>query len=58
MASNDPSDLSDLPDVPDVPDERVDDGPMVSDDEAVKKINRRVSPVGWLGRIAGLGACR
>lgn len=56
MASNDPSDLSDLPDVPDVPDERVDDGPMVSDDEAVKKINRRVSPVGWLGLIAVLGA--
>lgn len=56
MASNDPSDLSDLPDVPDMPDEVIDDGPMVSDDEAVRKINRRVSPLGWVGLLAVLGA--
>lgn len=62
MASKDPSDfdapggVDDLPDVPDVPDERLDDAPMVSDDEAVKKINRRISPVGWIGLIAVLGA--
>lgn len=59
MASNDPSDLSDLPDVPDVPDlpdESLGVGPMVSDEEAVRKINRRVSPVGWIGLISVLGA--
>lgn len=60
MASKDPSDfdapggVDDLPDVPDVPDERTDDAPMMSDDEAVKKINRRISPVGWIGIVAVL----
>ena len=56
MRTSDPGDHDDLPEVPDVPDEPSgDSGVMVSDDEAVRRINRRVSPVGWLGIIAVLG---
>ncbi|TAK19078.1 MAG: HEAT repeat domain-containing protein [Myxococcaceae bacterium] len=56
MRTSDPGDHDDLPEVPDVPDEPSgDSGAMISDDEAVRRINRRVSPVGWLGIIAVLG---
>lgn len=56
MRTTDPGDHDDLPEVPDVPDEPAEgDGAMVSDDEAVRRINRRVSPFGWLGIVAVLG---
>lgn len=56
MRTSDPGSTDDLPDVPDVPDEPSDNGrELVSDDEAARRINRRVSPVGWLAIIAVLG---
>lgn len=56
MRTSDPGSTDDLPDVPDVPDEPSGDGGgMVTDDEAVRRINRRVSPVGWLAILAVLG---
>ena len=50
-------DFDDLPDVPDAPDEPPPggDGPMGSDDDAVKQIRRRVSPFGWLVILTVLG---
>ncbi len=50
-------DFDDLPDVPDSPDEPPPggDGPMGSDDDAVKQIRRRVSPFGWLVILTVLG---
>ncbi len=55
-AGND-GDFDDLPDVPDAPDEPPagGDGPMGSDDDAVKQIRRRVSPFGWLVILTVLG---
>ncbi len=56
MRQSDPGSTDDLPDVPDVPDEPSDNGrELVSDDEAARRINRRVSPVGWLAIVAVLG---
>ncbi len=56
MRQSDPGSTDDLPEVPDMPDEPSSDGGvMVSDDEAVRRINRRVSPVGWLAILAVLG---
>ena len=56
MRQSDPGSTDDLPEVPDMPDEPSSDGGvMVSDDEAVRRINRRVSPFGWLGILAVLG---
>lgn len=60
LASNDlakrAGELDDLPDVPDVPDEPPGgDGPIGSDDDAIRKINRRVSPIGWLLIVSVLG---
>ncbi len=56
MSQSDP-DLDDLPDVPDVPDEPAGDAhASLTDDEAVRKINRRVSPFGWVVVLAALGA--
>jgi HEAT repeat protein len=56
VAGND-GDFDDLPDVPDVPDEPTggSDGPMGNDDDAVRQIRRRISPVGWLLIVSVLG---
>ncbi len=56
-AGND-GDFDDLPDAPDVPDDPPGGdggGPMGSDDDAVRQIRRRVSPIGWLLIISVLG---
>jgi HEAT repeat protein len=56
-AGND-GDFDDLPDAPDVPDDPPGGdggGPMGSDDDAVRQIRRRVSPVGWLLILGILG---
>ncbi len=54
MSRND--NLDDLPDVPDGP---VDDdsrtAPALTDDEAARQINRRVSPIGWVLLVSALG---
>jgi HEAT repeat protein len=56
-AAGSDGDFDDLPDAPDVPDEPPPggDGPMGSDDDAVKQIRRRVSPFGWFVILAVLG---
>jgi HEAT repeat protein len=51
------SDLDDLPDVPDVPEDEPAKGGLSlgNDEEAVRQIRRRVSPMGWLLIVSVLG---